>query len=103
MGQSRVVLVGHNYNSLLGLARSLGSEGYEVFAIRTGSAKGKNFLRNLAKMPESTSKYIKDYMTASTQTDNQVMDILLHQYKPTAGKAILFPVDDRCAEIIDLN
>lgn len=101
--KERVVILGHNYNSLLGLARALGSEDYEVCVIRTGVSKSRNFLRNAAKMPESKSRYIAHYATASTKKDDQIIDILLHQFAPKTGKGILFPVDDRCAEILDLN
>ena len=103
MERIRVVLLGHNWMSLLGLARALGSEGYEICVLRTGVTRSRNFLRNLGKMPESKSKYVSEYKIDSAITDNQIIEILLNRFSVKGKKGILFPVDDRCAEIIDLN
>lgn len=99
--QKEAVIVGHNYNSILGIARALGTEGYKILAIRTGVHFSRLFINNIGKMPEAKSKYIISYKTASTKNDDQVIDLLINQFASKEGKRILFPVDDRCAEIVD--
>ena len=103
MERNRVVIFGNNYNSLLGLARALGSDGYEVYVLRTSMKKSRVFLRNLGKNPESKSKYVDRYLSLPSNTEEQVVDTLINQCAAEGRKSLLIPVDDRCAEIIDMN
>ncbi len=96
----RVVLVGHNFNSILGLARVLAPEGHEVVVIRTGVATGKNPLRRIGQMPEAKSKCIHHYRIASIENKERILK-LIGECASESKKGILIPVDDLCAELID--
>ena len=98
----RVVLIGHNYNSILGLARCLAPEGYEVVVIRTGVSTGKNALRRIGQMPEAKSKYIHHYRIASIEDKERLLRLIDECVSPSR-KGVIIPVDDLCAELVDQN
>ncbi len=51
----RVVVIGRNYTSRLGMIRAVGMAGYEVIVIKTnGTSESKDI--------EAHSKYVKDYL-----------------------------------------
>lgn len=94
------VIVGHNFNSILGLARALGPAGYDVRVIRTGlrTANGK-VIRGTA--PDSKCKYISRYIVADSQDPETIIRLLKTSFADQGRKAALFPVDDIAAGIID--
>ena len=103
MSNQSVVLLGHNFTSILGLARALGSDGYEVSAIRTGFPSNTGFLKRLGRTPEAKSKYITKYMTADSTDQEKIKDLLISEFASSERKAVLIPVDDINAQTIDLN
>ncbi len=98
----KAVLVGYNWNSLLGLARALGSDGYEVGVIRTGAVP-RNPLKRIGLAPEKKSCFIREYYNADASNDEEIIQLLLHRIADPEHKYVLIPVDDRAAEIIDKN
>lgn len=100
MASKKAVLIGHNFNSILGLARSLGSEGYEVGTIRTG-VNNNSWIKRIGETPEASSKYIKKYRIASTKNADRIISLLINDFADHGAKCVLIPVDDICAEIID--
>lgn len=97
----KAVLIGHNFNSILGMARALGREGYQVSALRTGYKKGKGFLRTFGTMPEASSRYITKHMISDNEDPDYIVRLLIDEFCVQTEKIILIPVDDVCAEIID--
>ncbi len=101
--EKRAVLIGHNWNSILGIARALGKKGYEVGAIRTGIKHKGNPLNRIGTTPEAKSRYIKKYILADSLEPDDIVHILVSEFGNTETKAVLFPVDDVSAIIIDEN
>lgn len=97
------VLIGHNFNSILGLARALGSSGWKVSAIRTGYKKKKNIAGNLGLSPESHSKYISFYRRMDGKNTGEMLQVLKELSADAPSKGILLPVDDLSAAFVDEN
>ena len=96
----KAVLAGYNWNSILGLARALGVEGYEVGVIRIGTTSN-NPLKRIGLTPEKSSKFINKYFYANVTDEKSIINILVKEFSEKEYKSVLIPVDDRCAEIID--
>lgn len=97
------VLIGHNFNSILGLARALGSNGWKVSAIRTGYKKKKSIVGNWGLFPESRSKYISFYRRMDGNNTKELLQVLKELSTEESPKGILLPVDDLSAAFIDEN
>ena len=97
---NRAVIIGHNYNSILGIARALGPEGYDISVIRTGRSN-KSGLKSLGTAPEKRSKYVSRYFVADSSKPESIIELLVGQLAFTDSKSVVFPVDDIAAEIID--
>lgn len=97
------VLIGHNFNSILGLARALGIKGWEVSAIRTVYKKKKSIAGSLGLSPESRSKYISFYKRIDGNNTAELLHTLKKISKGDSAKGILLPVDDLSAIFVDEN
>lgn len=102
MNNKEVVLTGHNFNSLLGLARAFGRIGYQVHVIRTGAFAGRSFIKRIGNTPESGSKYINTYQMIESNRPEVLIHLLKKHFKKK-GRMLLIPVDDVTAEIIDMH
>ena len=98
--EKRAILIGHNYNSVLSISRALGKKGYAVDVIRTGSS-GRRGLRSAGEFFDSKCRYIDRYVTASSSKPEEIIQLLLNDFKRTDVKPVLFPIDDLAAELID--
>lgn len=98
--EKRAVLIGHNYNSILSIARALGENGYAIDVIRTGASNQKG-LKTIGEFFDSKCRYIDRFMIASSKKPEEIIKILLGEYKSDAAKSVLFPIDDIAAELID--
>ena len=96
----QAVIIGHNFNSILGLARTLGSNGYVIGVIRTGNSGGSG-IKSLGSAPEKRSKYISRYYTADSAEPNRLIGLLIERFGSSLDKPVLFPVDDIIAEMLD--
>ena len=95
------VLVGYNFTTILGMARLLGRSGYTVRAIRTGRPAG-SFVKRIGLAPEARSRYIKRHEFLRVGDDNGILRLLTEDFpREQSGKAVLIPVDDMSAELID--
>ena len=102
MNKQNVVLIGYNWNSLLGLARALGRDDYEVDVVRTG-VSCTNPLKRIGQTPEKYSKYIDKYCLGDPADEDSIVKLLLNSFAVKENKSVLIPVDDRSAEVIDKN
>lgn len=100
--QKEAIIIGHNFNSILGLARALGPEGYTISVIRTGRGRG-NRLKSIGTAPEEKSKYVNAYCIADSAKPEALISLLINRFSSSTNKPVLFPVDDIAAEIIDNN
>ena len=103
--QGHVVLIGHNFTSILGLARALGKQGYSITALRSGINLKKSRIARIGTTPEAHSKYIQKHIIINPDDEEKVIQILKEDAeiaeKSNKSKSILIPVDDVCAMLID--
>lgn len=102
MNTKEVVLTGHNFNSLLGLARAFGRIGYKVHVIRTGTFAKKSFVKRIGNTPEARCKYINTYVMIESNRPELLVDLLKNRFQGK-GRRLLIPVDDMTAKAIDLH
>lgn len=89
----RVVVIGRNYTSRLGMIRAVGMAGYEVIVIKTNGMPD-------SKDIDAYSKYVNKYLYAR-EPDRKALVKLLLSLKSDKNKTILIPVDDYAASTID--
>lgn len=92
--QQKVIVIGRNYTSRLGMIRAVGMAGYDVTVIKTN---GKN-----SKDIDAYSKYVKEYLYAREPDRKKLLEVLM-SLKSDNGKSIIIPVDDYAASTIDDN
>lgn len=92
---AKVVVIGRNYTSRLGMVRAIGKAGHEVMVIRTNRGNDKDI--------DAFSKYVKGYFHAYEPDRNALMKQLLSLSESPDEKVVLIPVDDYAASVIDEN
>ncbi len=95
----RIIVTGHNFASLITVARCLGGAGYEADVLRVGKKTG-NFIKDYGRFPEAKSKYVTRHVVCGVKDPEVYAKKLVSEF---AGedKALVIPVDDGTAEIID--
>lgn len=89
----KVVVIGRNYTSRLGMIRAVGMIGYDVYVINTrGALKGKEV--------DAYSKYVKEYLFAKEPDRKELLSVIM-SLKSENVKSIIIPVDDFAASTID--
>ena len=92
--QQRIIIIGRNYTSRLGMIRAVGMAGYDVTVIKTNGNKSKDI--------DAYSKYVKAYLYAREPDRKKLLEVLM-SLKSEKGKSIIIPVDDYAASTIDDN
>lgn len=92
---SKVIIIGRNYTSRIGMIRAVGSQGHDVYVINSNKGKEK-------KEIDSYSKYVKKYLFAPEPNQSLLIKIIISE-KLTGEKVIILPVDDYAASTIDQN
>ena len=96
---AKVVVLGRNYSSRLGMIRAAGMAGRDVIVIKTEHGTGYK----KEKIDES-SKYVHSYYCAPEPKEDELLEVLLEKCKESSsGKTILLPTDDYTASFIDKN
>ncbi len=93
---TKVIVIGRNYTSRLGMIRAVGCAGYEVVVIRTNGVKKRKDI-------DAYSKYVKTYLFAKEPNKDLLIQTILSLKDPVNGKVILLPVDDYAASVIDTH
>ena len=89
----KVIIIGRNFTSRLGMIRAVGCAGYDVIVIQTnGVSPNKDF--------DSYSKYVSETYFAREPDRTVLIDTLMSINKKE-GKCIIIPVDDYAASTID--
>lgn len=96
----RVIVIGRNYTSRLGMIRAAGQTGAEVIDIITMRGLGSKLKRYL-KAPDSSSKFVQSVLYAQEPKKEKLIDVLMNQCRSKTEKAIIIPVDDYAASTID--
>lgn len=92
---NKVVVIGRNYTSRLGMIRAVGMAGYDVTVIKTnGLPETKDI--------DAFSKYVKEYLYAKEPNREELISVLM-TLKSDKGKVVVIPVDDYAASTIDEN
>ncbi|MCF0111864.1 MAG: hypothetical protein HUJ58_08175, partial [Erysipelotrichaceae bacterium] len=92
----RVVVLGKNHSTPLGVIRSLGVNGYtlDVFYV----AKTENESHVL-----KGSKYVSKVMEIVGRYDEDIVNMLMKEYESATETLVLFPTDDYTSSLIDRN
>lgn len=97
---TRIIVIGRNYTSRLGMIRAVGKLGYEVIVISTvyKLPDGKSKIKSI----DFYSKYVKQYLFALEPNREHLISVLLSIPQDKNQKDIIIPVDDYAASTIDL-
>ena len=93
--KQKVIVIGRNYTSRLGMIRALGMAGYDVAVIKTNRYP-------VSEDIDAYSKYVKEYHYAKEPNRNELVSVIL-SLKSEKGETVLIPVDDFAASTIDEN
>lgn len=93
--KQKVIVIGRNYSSRLGMIRAVGMAGYDVIVIKTNGLPD-------SKDIDAYSKYVKEYHYAKEPNRDELISVLL-TLKSDKNKTIIIPVDDYAASTIDDN
>lgn len=102
----RAVVMGRNYASRLGMARSAGRAGCEVTLVvmkndRINTIASK--LKYMVKTPDVYSRYVSEVFHAREPNQQELVDVLLTIADRHDDQLILLPCDDYVASTIDEN
>ena len=87
---AKVVVIGRNYTSRLGMIRALGQAGHKVFVIKTNGDKPD---------VDAKSKYVTGYLSAKEPDRKLLIQTIIKL--ADEEKVVLMPVDDYAASVID--
>lgn len=93
MFNNRVVIIGRNYTSRLGMIRAVGIAGLDAIVIKTNGFR---------KDIDAYSKYVKEYLYAREPNREELLKILMSQ-RSDINKTLVIPVDDFAASVLDDN
>ncbi len=94
--KQKVIVLGRNYTSRLGMIRAAGMAGYKVIVIKTEHGSGYK-----KEKIDQSSKYVCDYYCAPEPNEDELVAILNDKCKSETGKNIIIPTDDYTASVID--
>lgn len=89
--RNKVIVVGISHTNALGIIRSLGEFGCEVYFITLSNTK--SFV--------TKSRYLSKFWHA--RDGQHIIDLILNEFKDEVEKPIIIPADDTSASIIDRN
>ena len=88
----KVVVIGRNYTSRLGMIRAAGTGGYDVIVVKMDNpANPERF--------DEKSKYIQKYYTVREKNDEELLNVL--RELPQEDQIILIPTDDHAEMVLD--
>lgn len=92
---TRVVVMGRNYTSRLGMIRAAGMVGCDVHVIKTENRT------NIKDKIDSYSKYVRSFYTIKESDEKAILNCLHQNFSYPDKKTILLPTDDPTASLID--
>lgn len=109
MNKNKIVVLGRNYTSLLGMIRAVGKLDCEVTVIRSVNEIPKKYsLKNIIKsffysnkQIEEYSKYVGNFLYTIESKPEYLINLLLNTFKNDKD-VIIIPTDDFTASTIDL-
>jgi len=101
---NEVIIIGQNYNTSLGLIKSLGEGGFKCATVKF--KRNKSFVRNLLQIPISPdlcSKYVDKWVTIPREPETTLINGLISNFGNKTHKKYILPADDYCAFALDNN
>lgn len=92
--KNKVIILGGNYSSLLGMIRAIGKINCDITVIKTYAIRP-------TKEIESKSKYISKYFFVEAGNPKALLDLLLSKCTEVNSKPLLIPIMDDIAMSID--
>ena len=92
---AKVVIIGRNYTSRLGMIRAIGSAEHEVYVICTNKSTKSGI--------DKKSRFVQGYYSAHEPNREELIQTLFSLRKQLTGSIILIPIDDYAASTIDEN
>ncbi len=93
---AKVVVLGRNYTSRLGMIRAAGEAGFSCAVIHVKNAANREDY-------DRHSKYVAEYHTVNQGEDEKILELLTTLGRGAAEKPVLLPTDDYSAYLIDHN
>lgn len=91
----KIVVLGKNFSTPLGIVRSLGQVGYPIDVVYISEQGDSNII--------SSCKYVNRMFEVVGRHDKDILDLLLTEFRDNDSKYILFPTDDYTSSLIDRN
>lgn len=101
---SEVIVIGQNYNTSLGLIKSLGEGGFRCSTVKFN--KKISLFRTLFQVflsPDLCSKYVDKWVTLAREPEEILVNSLIEKFSDETCKKIVLPADDYCAYVLDKN
>lgn len=102
----KVVIIGNNYSSLLGMIRAVGQAGHEAYLVNLVKACPHFSVRSLydTDLIPVKSKYLKKaYFSTGVDDEQGLVDLLLREFSGMGEKLALIPTDDHSTSALDRN
>ena len=90
----KVIVLGKNYSTPIGVIRSLANAGYPVDLLYVATSKGDSEI-------VAASKYLDRTIEVIGRHDQEIVDALLSNYADSDSRCVLFPTDDYTTLLID--
>lgn len=93
---TKVIVLGRNFTSRLGMIRAAGIAGYQVIVIKTQSSDSYK-----KEKIDQNSKYVCGYYCAPEPNEDELISVLKEKCVNKSTKNIIIPTDDYTASVID--
>ncbi len=91
----KIVVLGKNYLTTLGVIRSLGTYGFRTDLLFVGGKAKSEIV--------ASSKYIDRVMIVQERDDSLIINTLINEYSCRRTKTILVTTDDYTTKLVDIN
>ena len=99
-----VIIIGQNYNTSLGLIKSIGEGGFKCATVKF--KRKTSSLRAYLQIPFSPdicSKYVKKWVQILREPEETFIKGLIANFGDKTNKKLILPADDYCANVLDKN
>ena len=99
-----VIIIGQNYNTSLGLIKSIGEGGFKCATVKfkNNSSTLRAYLQVLFS-PDLCSKYVKRWVQIPREPEETLIKELIANFGDKTNKKLILPADDYCAHALDKN
>lgn len=100
----KVIIIGQNYNTSLGLIKSVGEGGLKCSTLKF--RKNSSFIRTLFQVilsPDLCSKYVDEWVALPREPEEKLINGLIENFGDKICKKVILPADDYCSLILDKN